>query len=288
MHIPVALAIAVLLAGIMPAWASETGQAPAVRAPRAASLDELVLRDGSRLFGTVDRESDDEVVFRTQAGLVLTVPRTEIVSLHRVRGTIVNEEFRRADPNRTRLFFASTGRALERGQVTVGVFEVLIPFVQVGLTDRISVGGGTPLIFGFSDNWNRPFWVTPKVQVLSREQAQVAVGAFHVFDTDGNGGGIAYGVGTFGTDAGAMTVGAGVTYTGFDGEGALLMLGGERQVRRNIKLISENYLWTGGGGVLSLGVRFFGERLAADLGFALPLGSGNGYLFPVVNVVYVF
>ena len=36
------------------------------------------------------------------------------------------------------------------------------------------------------------------------------------------------------------------------------------------------------------GVRFFGERLSADLGLAVPLGAGELFAFPVVNFVYVF
>ncbi|MBA2302977.1 MAG: hypothetical protein H0W08_10120, partial [Acidobacteria bacterium] len=33
-----------------------------------AELYELVLKDGSRMYGTVERETDQEVGFRTQAG----------------------------------------------------------------------------------------------------------------------------------------------------------------------------------------------------------------------------
>jgi hypothetical protein len=79
---------------------------------------------------------------------------------HRVvaRGTgrIVRGEFRREDPNGTRLFFGPTGRPLERGQVYLGVFEFMMPFVQVGITNPISVGGGTPLIFGWATSRRAP------------------------------------------------------------------------------------------------------------------------------------
>ena len=72
-------------------------------------------------------------------------------------------------------------------------------------------GGGTPLMFGI-DDWNRPFWITPKVQVVRAEKTQAAVGLLHVFDTDGDSGGIAYGVGTFGDADNAATIGAGMAY----------------------------------------------------------------------------
>jgi hypothetical protein len=251
-------------------------------------LDELLLKDGSRLYGTVEREMDEEIVFLTQAGPVLTVKRSDIARLRRVEGAIVEGEFRRADPNATRLFFGPTGRALPRGQVYFGVFEFLMPFVQVGVTDRISFGGGTPLVFGFDDDWQRPFWVTPKVQVYNGQRSQVAIGTFHIFDTDGDGGGLAYVVGTFGRRDAALTVGLGRTYTGFDGGGVVVMVGGEKQVSRSVKLLTENYVWKGGDGILSGGFRFFGERLSADIGLAVPVGANGFFAFPVVNFVYVF
>lgn len=271
------------------AWAQDLASPVAARP--AGVVDELVLRDGSRLYGAAERESDTEIVFRTVAGVVVTVPRADVVRLSRMRGTVVNGEFRRADPNRTRLFFAPTGRALEQGDVYAGLFSIVMPFVQVGLTDRVSVGGGTPLVFGLFDDWNRPYWITPKVLIVSRDRAQVSAGAFHVFDRSGNGGGIAYGVGTFGTDDEAVTLGAGLSYTGFDSGAAVVMAGGERRVHRSLKLLTENYLWVGDGdtsGLVSAGIRFFGERLSADVGVAMPIGSGDLWVFPVVSIVYVF
>ena len=254
--------------------------------PDTREIFELVMRDGSRLFGTVEAESDQEVVFRTTTGSKLTAKRADVASLRRVKGRVADGEFRRSDEHRSRLFFSPTARSLEKGQVSVGVFEFLAPFVQVGVTDRFSVGGGTPLVFGAGD-WDRPFWVTPKLQVYSSASAQAAVGVLHVFDTNGNEGGIGYGVGTFGSADNAVTIGAGLAYSG-DDRGGIVMIGGERRVARNLKLITENYLWKGGNGFVSGGVRFIGERLSADLALAVPVGLDDVIAFPVVNFVYVF
>jgi hypothetical protein len=251
-----------------------------------AELFELVLRDGSRMFGTVERDTDTEVVFRTQAGATVTARRSEIVSLRLIKGRIERGEFIRPDLHRTRLFFAPTGRSLNRGEVSFGVFQFIAPFVQVGVTDRISIGGGTPLLFGI-DDWNRPFWLTPKVQIVNTTQAQAAVGLLHVFDMDGDSGGIAYGVSTFGNHDNAVTTGAGLMYSG-DERGGIVMFGAEGRVHRSVKVMTENYLWKNGDGILSGGVRFLGERLSADLALAIPIGIGQFFAFPVVNFVYVF
>src|SRR5688572_20338882 len=266
--------------------AAQTAPATQVAAPaRQLEMHELVLKDGSRLFGRIVSETDHEVVFRTQSGSVITVARQEIESLTLVTGRLQRGEFVRADMHRSRLFFAPTGRSLEKGQVSVGVFEFIAPFIQVGVTDDCSIGGGTPLIFGIED-FDRPFWITPKYRFLNTEKVQAAVGVLHVFDTsEGDSAGIGYGVATFGSNDNAVTAGAGVAYSG-DSRGGIAMLGGERRVSRNLKLITENYIWQDGGGIISGGVRFIGERLSADLALAMPIGEG--FVFPVVNFVYVF
>jgi len=275
----------VFLAACAPAFAGTT-MPVAKQAAQPAGLHELVLKDGSRAYGTIEREDAREVVFRTHAGSVITAQRAEIVTLRLVRGRIVGGEFIKDDSQVSRLFFAPTGRSLEKGQVSVGVFEFLAPFVQVGVTDRFSIGGGTPLVFGIDEDF-RPFWVTPKFQVIRRERTHVAVGVLQMFNASGDGGGIAYTVGTFGGTDSAVTAGVGLAYSG-DSTGGVVMLGGEHRVRRNLKLITENYIWQGGNGIASGGVRFLGERLSADLALAIPVGVGDFIAFPVVNFVYVF
>ena len=172
--------VAFVMLGVTAAVSSaqqQQQQPAATAAPeqQRATTHELVLRDGSRLYGTIERENDVEVVFRTQAGVIVTARRADIASLEKVTGTVSRGEFMRADPNATRLFFGPTGRAMEKGQVYVGVYEFLMPFVQVGITDRLSIGGGTPLIFGI-DDWNRPFWITPKLQVFHSASTNISVG----------------------------------------------------------------------------------------------------------------
>ncbi len=253
-----------------------------------ATLYQLVLRDGSRMYGSIEKESETEIVFRTHAGATLTVRRDDVASMRKMSGTIWKGEFLPPDPNATRLFFAPTARSLKRGQTYVGVYEFLMPFVQVGITDRLSFGGGTPLIFGVDDDWDRPMWLTPKLQVSDNGRTQAAVGVLHAFDAENAGGGIAYGVITRGSDVKSFTAGAGLAYAVDGGRAGVVMLGGEGRVGRNMKLITENYVWSGGNGIVSGGVRFFGERLSADLGLAAPIGVDELFLFPVVNFVFVF
>jgi len=274
-----AVTLVVVLAGAAPA-AARGPQSPYVR-----SMLELVLKDGSRAYGVVVAEDGIDIVFRTSSGAELKTPRARIASLRPVTGRMVGGEFRREDPNGTRLAFGPTARAVPRGEAYLAVYQGIVPFVQVGVTDRFSIGGGTPLVFAFED-WDRPYWVSPKLQVYSGETASAAVGLFHAFAGDESAG-VAYGVYTREQPRGAFTLGAGLGYSDDGVAGAVVMVGGEVPVRRNIKWITENYALSGAV-VSSGGVRFFGERLAADLVIAVAFTQGTAFAFPVVNFVYRF
>ena len=269
--------------------------APAMSfAQKAADTEPLVthelrLRDGSRVYGRVVSESSTEIAFETASGVTLKATRDQVVSVRKVDGRFHNGEFQPADPNHTRLFFGPTGRSLPRGQTYLGVYQFVLPFVQVGVTDRFSVGGGTPLMFFFGDDdgFDRPFWITPKLQVFGGKKTQVSVGLFQGFGGGGSAG-IAYGVATTGGPGGSLTGGAGVAYTDGGERTGVVMIGGDRPVRRNMKFVTENYVWASGNGIVSAGVRFFGDRLSADLALAAPIGYGETFVFPVVNFIYLF
>src|SRR4051794_40050121 len=52
----------------------------------------------------------------------------------------------RADSNATRLLLGPTARSLRRGEAYFDLFSLTIPFAQVGLADRFSVGIGAPVL----------------------------------------------------------------------------------------------------------------------------------------------
>lgn len=259
---------------------------PAIAVAAEGITQELRLRDGTTAVGRVTAVEAGRMTFVTRGGATLTVAIDDVVALTTVGGRDTGRGFWKDDPNPTRLFFGPTGRPLAKGEVYLGVYEVVMPFVQVGLTNRLSVGGGTPLVFG--GGGNRPFWFTPKFTVVARERTQVALGALHMFNVDDENVGIAYGAVTRGTRDSAITVGVGVAYERFeDASPPVLMLGGERRVRHNLKLVTENYVFDEGG-LVSAGVRFLTGRLSADLALAAPVGVDELFVFPMVNFVWTF
>lgn len=260
---------------------------PVVSSAGDQRLYQVKTKDGAKYYGHLQVDTPERVVLRTPGGAIIELARADILSMTETEGTIVGQEFRPADPNPTRLFFGPTARSLKKGEGYVGVFAYIMPTVQVGITDRLSIGGGTPLVFGGGEF---PIWVTPKFQIYDSDKAAVAVGALHFLNIDDHSMGIAYAAGTFGSRDDAVTVGVGWAYASDsrnDEGAAVVMIGGERRASRRIKWITENYLWKGGGFV-SGGMRFLGESLSADLGLVSPLGIDEFFVFPIVNFVWKF
>ena len=164
------------------------------------------------------------------------------------------------------------------------------------MTDRFTLAGGTPIL---PEAIGRIFYLAPKLTLVDRERAAFAIGGLGFLDASGDAEGsvgILYGVGTFGTREAAFTIGSGWGYatngrTGGLSNDPVIVIGGESRVSRRVKLVTENWLFFGGGsgGAISGGVRFIGDRLSADLGMIGAVGEGGaGCCLPLVNFVYGF
>lgn len=271
-----------------------SAQDPASASVPADSATEVRLKDGSVLIGRVESQTETQVVLITRSGARVEIPRAEIVTMRNV-SLRADGEVWAEDPNVSRLFFTSTGRALPKGEGYVSSFWLFFPFVGYGVTDRFTIAGGTPIIPGaFGD----VFYIAPKFTLLNGEKTSFSVGALSFFVTEqieeGNAG-ILYGVGTYGSRDNAITLGAGWFYAATDGYSdtsnePVFMLGGERRISRRVKLVTENWLAVNPGvsGLVSGGFRFIGDRLSADLGFAGMTGVESACCMPLVNFVWSF
>jgi len=236
-----------------------------------AKIYRLLLTDGSEIVGTIVKEDSALVEFQSVSRIKMSVPRSQIKAIAPVAGNIVGGEFRRSDPNYTRLFFAPTGRALKNGQGYFSAYEIFFPFIAVGIGDVVTLAGGISLLPGAS---SQIFYFAPKITPLHVQNFDLSAGVLYInaLGSDFSGGGIVYGVGTYGSSDHALTVGLGWGFAG--GEIAnkpILLLGGEIRLSNSIKLISENWIPPGTDLVVySFGFRFFGENVAADLGFIRP------------------
>ena len=259
----------------------------------------VLLTDGTVFIGTVVDEAADPLVVVTDNGVEQRIPRARVAEV----APLYAGRFTRLDPNRTRLFLAPTGRTLGRGAGRFSTYTFL-PSVAFGVTDRLDLSGGASIPAVSSEGFAMAVNGNAKLQ-LARigEGGGVALGTNVVVPLSSGEGvpglaGTAYGVATIGSETSAFTVGAAGFYgTDFEdvavGEGVALLVGYERQLSSSVKLLTEDYLFVGDGveaGVLSAGVRFFGDRLAADLA-VLALVTGEEFLvspFPYVGFAYNF
>jgi len=253
-------------------------------------LVRLDLRDGSSLVGTITSETEDKITIRLQSGSTLTVDKSEIRDIANLNGKIVNGNFLRLDPNRTRLAFAPTGRTLPKGQGYISFNYLFFPLVGYGVTDRFTLAAGMSV---FPTIEGQLIYAAPKVQVIRSEKINFSLGVLVI---DGIGDvfesvptlGMTFGSFSYGTEYSSLHLGMGLGFVdGEFGDRPLVLIGGEHQLNNNLKLISENYFVPGfDGALISGGVRFFGKKLATDLLFVTSNDWDGAY--PYFGFAYNF
>jgi hypothetical protein len=228
----------------------------------------IILKDGSELVGKIASRDSIKINFITMSGISLDIPQTEIKSMEAIAGTWVRGEFQYADPNQTRLFFAPTGRGLAQGQGYFSAYELFFPFIAYGVTDFFTLAGGISI---FPGTTAQLVMIAPRVNFPASDVLHISGGILYINSTSfqGDGLGITYGTGTLGSSDAALTLGLGWGFSGGSyADKPIIVLGGEARLSQHTKLISENWFPPGTDAfVYSFGLRFFGERLAADLAF---------------------
>lgn len=267
-----------------------------------ANTWQIELFDGSKLIGNIIAEDENFIQFKTLSGTELKIPRTQVRKKELLKGEFVGGKLWRDDPNRTRLLFSATGRALKQGQGYFSIYEVFFPFIAYGATDWLALAGGVTLFPGSS---KQLVYLAPKITFLQQSKIDVSAGVLYIripdFDDDDNSGesnedihsaGIMYGVSTYGTEKSSLTFGLGYAFGGGEiAKKPVFMLGGELRASSSIKFVSENWLIPDSEvQLLSIGLRFFGEKLAADFALFYPAGADTrGFpFFPWIGFAYNF
>ena len=288
-HCVAALVIVFILSGAT-AWT--VSPAPA-QDRQDRHLVRIVLVDGSRLVGTILEETEDALRFRTASGVEMLLPRDRIKAVEALPGTVEDGHYVRYDPNRTRLFFAPTARSQQSGQGYFALYEIFFPYISVGVGNVAALGGGITLIPGAEEQL---MYGAAKFTLYERRNVALAAGAFAATVTgEDEAAGFVLGVGTFGPPNRALTLGIGFGFgDGEFEETPVFLLGGEVQLSNHVKLITENYVMPSveDAVVVSGGIRFFGERIAADFALATvpaALDETDGFPFlPWIGFAYNF
>lgn len=169
----------------------------------------------------------------------------------------------------SRLFVGPTARSIPEDKGYINLAEIIMPNFGYGITDEIMVRGGFT-----------PFTVSGRVLYFGLASLQVAqygdlLISGGIILTDFTGAArhwesalYGYGVVSYGNDVAAIHAGFGGGYSGSrESSSAVFMVGGEWQVARTTKIISENWIVSEtGSAAFSLGLRIFGRSLAGELG----------------------
>ena len=254
-----------------------------IRVADTSQVQVIRLRDGSSIVGRVTEIEADVVRFATAWG-ALAIPRGDVVELREVEVTSMRRgEVWPANPNVTRLLFAPTGRMLEKGEGYFNDTYLFLLSVHGGISSRFTLGGGLSVLplDDFSDN---ALFIMPKIGVVATPKFNLAVGALAgvlgaaVDDGESGSFGVLYAVGTAGSPDASITIGTGLAYAGGEfADTPVAMLGGETRLSRRVAFVTENYVIPNDdvNAVVSYGLRFFGEKLSADLAFWLAPGESD-------------
>lgn len=248
----------------------------------------LELIDGSTIVGNIIEEDESTLTIKTLTNLEIKVPKENIIEREIITGQITEGEFWHRDPNKTRMFFAPTGRSLKAGEGYFAAYEIFFPFIAVGVTDWFTLAGGMSLIPGAE---KQAFYLAPKITPIQITNFDASLGILYLAIPDEQGAGIGYGVATYSTEKASLTFGLGFGFSGDDfADKPIIVLGGEVRVSKSIKFLSENwFVLSGDINLLSFGLRFFGENLAADFGLVFTTEGGDGFPFlPWLGFAYNF
>jgi len=237
----------------------------------------IKLEDGSQLVGSLLQTDSQFIVIKTFSIPKIDIPIGRIKSIDIVdEANLKNGEFWFPNPNSTRYLFGPSAFTLKKGEGYYQNTYLVLNSVHVGITDHISIGGGLELISTFGAG-SPIFFITPKIGFKVTEKFQAGGGILFASTPyigtgtgDRSSFGIAYGIGTYGTEDHNITGGLGWGF--LDGEFSgkpIITISGMTRLSRRTALVTENWIIPTDNyyGLFSYGVRFFGEKMTVDLAF---------------------
>src|SRR4030065_808893 len=142
----------------------------------STTVASISLTDGTELKGFIIEQNDSLVNFKTISGIEMKIDRKLIEDISFSKGEIVEGQFKRYDPNRTRLFFGPTARTLPQGSGYFSAYMIFVPFLAIGITDFFTLSGGMTLIPGAEEQM---FYIGPKVRFLNLEGFSLGSGIIY-------------------------------------------------------------------------------------------------------------
>ena len=136
-------------------------------------------RDGTTIIGTFEREEHGNIYIKDLEGKETYLPRVMVAQIHEVTGdNIRNGEYWFPNLHDTRYFFSPSAFGLEKGEGYFGHSYWMLWQAQFGITDELSIGGGTTF-------WGFPATLNAKYSFNINKDFNYALGWFWVGDLFG-------------------------------------------------------------------------------------------------------
>ena len=247
-----------------------------LQVPPEGKTQIITLKDGSTLVGKITSIGDSDIKFNTDMGEV-TLAIDKIKEIKEIStSSIKGGEYWFPNPNRSRLLFGPTARTLNAGEGYFYDLWVFFPGIAYAFTDNIMISGGVSII---PEVDNQMFYIMPKIGFPAGEKLDIAATlmAFRLWEEN-----FYFGLGsfTYGTDDQSITAGLGIAFTDDKmADQPAATFGGEYRLSRRMSLVAETWFIPGEAdeGLIGLGgIRFFGEKMAVDVGFALSYENNSG------------
>lgn len=232
----------------------------------------FLLTDSSKFVGSIIFEDENIIQIITNTGNQFRLNKSDIIQQtpyfadlgcsDSTSSSDISDRLSYKDPTKTKLFISPTAKNLEAWSGMVGLYEFIIPYAHLGITDRISIGAFLmPLPFSSSVAFNG------QVNFYSNEQLDFASGLFyfHSLEKSGEDSYFLYGVTTFSTNNRMINVLSGYNPSS---KNYFISIGGEIKVADEIKIITDNWYFSSdeNSTFFTLGLRFFEESYSFDIG----------------------
>lgn len=266
----------------------------------------IILKNGTLLHANILEKKDKELIIYTKDSIKINIAIETIKEIKFISSSVeaieINKQTKEndnitkkwlANPTDTRLFLSPTARMLKKGNGYFQDIDIFIASANYGITDNISIGAMGTLI-PYIGIGNQVYAVTPKIGYEINKDLSIAGSVLLGGGTEAIGKfGLGYGAATYGNADNNITLGFGsglYSNYGSNQYTSLVIIGGMYRVSEYISVLSENWIILNNSSIVlpSLGVRFFGEKLSADLGFVVPSGVFGQAFIPIPYIDFVF
>ncbi|MCK5782287.1 MAG: hypothetical protein KAH10_06830 [Flavobacteriales bacterium] len=237
--------------------------------------------DGDKYVGQIIRRDSTSILLKT-SNADMIIPTSSIKNIKRYD---YFGKYKFPNLHDTRYFFAPSAIPIKKGSGYYQNIEVVLNFVNYGVTNYFSIGGGFEFITLFSGEVPIIF-LTPKVGFKISEKFHAGAGVLFGTKFANGSMGLPYLITTFGSSESNISIGGGVSISGETFGLPVILFSGTARVSNYIALLTENYILVDNDNPYYIGIqgiRVISKENAFDIGLMVLPEIG----FPIPFVGYV-